>query len=68
MSEKIDPGALMPETLALLLTNAGKRLITEEQVRIVAEMGDLISPNGTINLIQYAAFLAKESEGKNFND
>ncbi len=68
MSEKIDPGALTPETLALLLTNAGKRLITEEQVRIVAEMGDLISPNGTINLIQYAAFLAKESEGKNFND
>ncbi len=68
MSEKIDPGALTPETLALLLTNAGKRLITEEQVRIVAETGDLLSPNGTINLIQYAAFLAKESEGKNFND
>ena len=68
MPKKLDPGALTPETLALLLTNAGKRLITEQQVRAVAEAGDLLSPGGTINLIQYAAFLAKESEGKNNND
>ena len=65
MAEKLDPGALSPATLALLLTNAGQRLITEEQVRYVAEQGNLLSASDTINLVQYTAFLAQESsEGK----
>ncbi len=64
MSEKLDPGKLTPETLALLLTNAGQRLITAEQVREIAELGDLLTESGTVNLVQYTAFLAKISEGK----
>ena len=64
MPEKLNPGALTPETLALLLTNAGQRLVTAEQVRTIAELGDLLSVDGTINLIQYTAFLARESEGQ----
>ncbi len=65
MPEKLDPGKLTPETLALLLTNAGQRLITAEQVRYIAERGNLLSVDDTINLIQYTAFLAQEaSEGK----
>ncbi|HBT76704.1 MAG TPA: hypothetical protein DEB39_07215 [Planctomycetaceae bacterium] len=65
MSEKLDPGKLTPETLALLLTNAGQRLITAEQVRYIAEQGNLLSVDDTINLIQYTAFLAQEAnEGK----
>ena len=64
MSKKIDPGKLTPETLALLLSNAGQRLITEQQVREIAEAGDLLAPDGTMNLIQYTAYLAKESEGQ----
>ena len=58
MSEKIDPTALSPATLALLLTNAGQRLITEEQVRIIAEAGNLLSMTDTINLVQYTAYVA----------
>ena len=55
--EKINPAALSPGTLALLLTNAGQRLVTEAQVRTIAELGNLLSENDCINLIQYTAFL-----------
>jgi hypothetical protein len=55
---------MTPVTLALLLSNAGKRLITEQQVREIAEQGELLSNDDTISLIQYTAFLAKESEGQ----
>lgn len=64
MSKKLDPGKLTPETLALLLTNAGQRLVTESQVREIAEAGALLAADGTVNLIQYTAYLAKESEGQ----
>ena len=63
MPEKINPNALEPGTLALLLTNAGQRLVTEKQVRTIAEAGNLLSANETINLIQFTAFLA-QAEGK----
>ena len=63
MPEKINPNALAPETLALLLTNAGQRLVTEKQVRTIAEAGNLLSASETINLIQFTAFLA-QAEGK----
>ena len=62
-AEKLNPNALTPKTLALLLTNAGQRLITEEQVRNIAELGNLLSANDTINLIQYTAFVA-QAEGR----
>jgi hypothetical protein len=64
MKEKIDPGKLSPATLALLLTNAGQRVVTEDQVRIIAESGNLLSAEDTINLIHYTAFLAQQSEGR----
>ena len=57
-TNKLNPAAISPETLALLLTNAGQRLVTEEQVRIIAEAGDLLSENETINIICYAAYIA----------
>ena len=60
-TNKLNPAAISPETLALLLTNAGQRLVTEEQVRIIAEAGDLLSENETINIICYAAYLARET-------
>ena len=64
-AEKLDPGALTPETLALILTNAGQQLITAEQVLLIAEHGNLLSTTGTINLVHYTAFLAQEAdEGK----
>jgi hypothetical protein len=54
--------------LALLLTNAGQRLVTEEQVRLIAESGNLLSAEDTLSLIQYTAFLVQESEGRTNND
>jgi hypothetical protein len=68
MKEKIDPNKLSPATLALLLTNAGQRLVTEDQVRLIAEAGNLLSAEDTLSLIQYTAFLAQESEGRTNND
>ncbi len=67
MSKKIDPGKMTPDTLALLLSNAGQRRITEEQVRQIAEAGDLLSGDGTINLVQFTAFLAEAESGPEAN-
>ena len=64
-TKKIDPAKLTPETLALLLTNAGQKRVTESQVLEIAEAGGLLSVDGTINLISYTAFLAQESSNKN---
>jgi len=55
--------ALPVADLAKILASAYGRRITEEQVREVAERGGLIRADGTVNLIQYAAFLAKEITG-----
>ena len=52
--------ALTPKELAHVLAKASNRAITEEQVREVAEAGNLISHDGTIHLIKFAAFLARE--------
>ncbi|NQU20970.1 MAG: hypothetical protein HQ567_06770 [Candidatus Nealsonbacteria bacterium] len=52
--------AMKPADLAAVLSSAYRRKITEEQVREVAEAGSLLSGDGTINLIQYAASLAGE--------
>ena len=60
MTEKLNPAALSPETLAKLLSASAKRVITEEQVLEIAETGNLLSVDGTINLVQYTAFLIGE--------
>ena len=59
-TEKLDPTALTPGSLAKLLSASIKRLITEEQVLEIAESGNLLSTGGTINLVQYTAFLVGE--------
>ncbi len=59
-NEKLDPTALTPETLAKLLSASIKRVITEEQVLEIAEAGNLLSVDGTTNLVQYSAFLIGE--------
>ena len=60
MTEKLDPAALSPENLAKLLSATAKRVITEEQVLEIAEEGNLISSDGTINLVQYTAYMIGE--------
>ncbi len=53
--------ALKPADLAVVLSSAYRRKITEEQVLAVAEAGNLLGADGTINLIAYTAFLAQET-------
>ena len=64
MPERLDPTALTPEDLAKLLSVSAKRLITTEQVTEIAEAGNLISTEGTINLIHYTAFMIGEQSGE----
>jgi len=58
-NEGLNISALSVPDAAKILASAYGRQVTEAQVREVAEDGDLIRADGTINLIQFAAFLAK---------
>ena len=52
--------ALSPEELAKLLSQAGRKSIAADDVREIAETAGILSPDGTINLIDYTAFLVRE--------
>ncbi len=52
--------ALSAADLAKLLSAASGRQITEKQVSEIAESRDLIKADGTINLIEYTAVLARD--------
>ncbi len=60
MNEPLDPAKLTPETLAHLLSASLKRRITTENVSEIAEAGNLLSTDGTINLVMYTAYLLSE--------
>ena len=45
---------------AKVLASAYGRRVTEEQVREVAETGGLVARDGTINLLEYTAYLVRE--------
>ena len=49
--------------LARVLAAAYGRRVDEAQVRQVAEAGGLIRADGTVNLIEYVAYLAEEVTG-----
>jgi len=61
MTKALDPTALSPEDLAKLLSVSAKRLITKEQVTEIAEAGNLLSTDGTVNLIRFTAYLIQEN-------
>ena len=65
LKKSLEITAMKPSEVAAVLSNAYRRKISEEQVREVAEAGNLLSTDGTINLIQYTAFLAGEVGGGN---
>ncbi|HUW31946.1 MAG TPA: hypothetical protein VM223_10065 [Planctomycetota bacterium] len=52
--------ALSTAEVAKVLSSASGRHITEEQVRAIAQCGELIKPDGTISLLEYTAFLVRE--------
>ena len=60
MTEKLQPTSLTVESTSRLLTAVGGKSVTEEMVRKDIEAGAPVNPDGTINLIHYAAWSVKE--------
>ncbi|MBN8601237.1 MAG: hypothetical protein J0M26_09420 [Planctomycetes bacterium] len=56
----IDPNRLTPEQAAKLLSAAAKIRVSVEQIREDLEAGAPRNPDGTINLMHYAAWMVKE--------
>lgn len=55
-----NPNALTVAQLARLLTRAGSSPVTPAMVEADLEAGAPRNPNGTINLVHFAAWLVKE--------
>ena len=55
--------ALTPAQAAKILAAAGNRRITEAMVRADIEAGAPANADGTVNLVHYAAWLAREVAG-----
>jgi hypothetical protein len=56
--------ALSVADLARLLARAGARSVSEEMIRRDLESGAPANANGTVNLVHYAAWLAKETASR----
>ena len=55
--------ALTPAQAAKILATAGSRRITEAMVRADIDVGAPTNADGTVNLVHYAAWLAREVAG-----
>ena len=55
--------ALTPAQAARILAAAGSRRITEAMVRADIDAGAPANADGTVNLVHYAAWLAREVVG-----
>jgi hypothetical protein len=58
--KSISPAALSLADAARLLTKVGGRSITEAMLRDDVARGAPTNPDGTLNLVHYAAWLAKK--------
>lgn len=56
----LTPTALSVPHVVEVLSRSGARLATEERVEADIRAGAPVNPDGTINLIQYTAWLARE--------
>jgi hypothetical protein len=54
--------ALSASDLVKLLKRLGSRTVSEETVREDVANGAPVNPDGTFNLINYAAYLAKDTD------
>lgn len=60
----VNPASLSVEEMARLLSAAGGRKVTPEQVQADIDAGAPVLPGGKINLIHYAAWLTRETAGE----
>jgi hypothetical protein len=56
----LNPQALSLEDVARILTASGWKPVTVEMVRDDIDDGAPVNPDGTINLVQYAAWIVRE--------
>ena len=64
MTEKSPtPLALTVAQTAKILSAVGGRRISEEMIRADIDAGAPVNPDGTINLVHYTAWLAREVAG-----
>ena len=61
--KSVNPSALAVAELAQLLSKVGGHAITEAMIASDVTSGAPANPDGTVNLVHYAAWLAKEVVG-----
>jgi len=64
MTEKLQPTSLTVVHMQQVLAAAGGKPVTEEMVRGDIEAGAPVNPDGTINLIHYAAWLVRREAAR----
>ena len=55
--------ALTVAQAAKVLSTAGGRRVTEEMIQADVDVGAPVNADGTVNLVHYAAWMAKEIAG-----
>ena len=60
----VNPLALSIEEVARLLSAAGGRKVTSEQVQADIDAGAPVGAGGRVNLVHYAAWLVREVQAK----
>ena len=56
----LNPQSLRLGDLARILSASGPTPVTVEMIQLDIDHGAPVNPNGTMNLVHYAAWLAKE--------
>lgn len=63
-SVKVNPHSLSIEDVSRLLSAAGGKRITPEEIKADVEAGAPVGHDGRMNLVHYAAWLMREMQSK----
>jgi len=61
---RLSPAAMPVADAARMLSRAGGRRVSEAMLRADIDAGAPTNPDGTVNLVHYAAWLVKEMAGR----
>lgn len=61
---RFNPLSLSVEELARMLSNAGEKRITVEEIKADIKAGAPVERNGRMNLVYYMAWLMREMQSK----
>ena len=59
-----NPAALSIDEVSRLLSAAGGKKVTADQVRSDIDAGAPVGPGGRVNLVHYTAWLVREVQGR----